>query len=258
MARLLSAFLSAASLALLAGCGSEQLATSGLQVSANDGGIGGSKATVDSPRSPFGDGLEAAAGAREVMQNPSLAEVLKTGPLPEMSLGRPDAPVTIIKYASMTCPYCRQFQATVFPQLKRDYIDRGKVRFILREFPIGFQSGNATIALRCTKPQNYFALYDRLMARQPAWVSMEVRSEPILAAAGNLGPTRAEFDACKQNQTMISALNAIKERGRTLGVVGTPNFFINERLVKSTLDYDQLKALIDPIIAGQGPAAGRT
>jgi protein-disulfide isomerase len=239
-----------------AGCDIDQLQNGGLQVASSTDGAGAR--TADTGRNPFGEGIPEVTGPREIIQTPSLAEVLKPSPLPEMALGRQDAPVTIVQYASMTCPYCRQFAATVFPQLKRDYIDKGKVRYVLREFPIGFQSGNATIALRCAKPEKYFALYDRLMARQNMWVSMEVRTEPILAAAGDLGPTRAQFDACKQNQDMINALNTIKDRGRTLGVIGTPNFFINERLVKTTLDYEQLKALIDPIIAGKGTVSGRS
>ena len=218
-----------------------------------------SQATADNPRAdPFGQGGVQPLGAREVIANPTLAEVMKPGALPEMALGRETAPVTIIKYASMTCPYCRKFQLEVFPVLKREYIDTGKVRFILREFPIGFQSGAATIALRCAPPDKYFTLYEKLMAQQDAWVSQEVRTEPIFKVAAQVGMTRAQFDACRQNQGMIAALNGIKERGRTLGVIGTPNFFINGKLIKTTLDLAQLRAIIDPIIAGQAATANRT
>ena len=208
--------------------------------------------------SPFSDGAAQPLGGREVMKDPTLADVMApSSSLPEMVLGRADAPVTIIKYASMTCPYCARFQREVFPEIKRQYIDTGKVRFIIREFPIGFQSGAATIALRCAEPAKQFALYDKLMAQQASWVSMEVRSEPIFKIASQVGLTRARFDECRQDKAMIAELNKVKERGRTLGVIGTPNFFINGRLIKTVLTLSDIKAIIDPILAA-GPVAQRS
>jgi protein-disulfide isomerase len=239
--------------ATVAGCGYGNLPSIGLPASGAAGG--GTAVTPDSTFNPFSDDPTPLPGGREVIQNPTLAEVMQPGPLPEMSLGRQDAPVTMILYASMTCPYCRKFQLEVFPELKRQYIDTGKVRFIIREFPIGFQSGAATIALRCAPADKYFALYDRLMREQAAWVSQEVRTEPIFKVASQVGMTRAQFDACRQNQGMIQALNAIKERGRKLGVIGTPNFFINGKLVKSVLGLKEVSSIIDPILAGRVAAA---
>ena len=200
---------------------------------------------------PFQDSTSIALSGREVIANPSLAEVMQpASPLPEMALGRPDAPVTLIKYASMTCPYCRQFQMEVFPELKRQYIDTGKLRFIIREFPIGFQSGLATVALRCVPEAKYFQAYDKLMRQQNQWASQEVRPEPILKVTADLGLTASQLEACRQDKALVGALNAVKERGRTLGIVGTPNFFVNGRLVKNTLTLRDVKALIDPLLVG--------
>ena len=202
--------------------------------------------------SPFSDNTGLALVTRTVIEKPTLAEVMQpASTLPEMSLGRADAPVTIIKYASMTCPYCRQFQMDAFPTLKRDYIDTGKVRLILREFPIGFQSGAATLALRCVPEARYFQAYDKLMRQQAVWVSQEVRAEPILKVAAEVGLTREQFDACRADKGLVRELNAIKERGRTLGIVGTPNFFINGRLIKNTLTLKDIKAIIDPLLAAR-------
>ena len=180
---------------------------------------------------------------------------MKPGGLPEMALGRQDAPVTIVQYASMTCPHCRRFQLETFPVLKREYIDTGKVRYVLREFPIGKQSGLATVALRCAPPGKYFALYDKLMRQQATWVSQEVRPDPILKVAAQVGMTRAQFDSCRENRAMIAALNGIKERGRTLGIIGTPNFFVAGKLVKSELGMKELRELVDAALAGRVAAS---
>jgi protein-disulfide isomerase len=239
--------------ALLAGCAGDEMTVGGGQNSAKAAATAGtSTGTPEKPRfNPFPEIGATAVGRREVIENPTLVDVMKPGPLPEMALGRPDAPVTIIKYASLTCPYCRQFQLSTFPKLKREYIDTGKVRFIVREFPIGFQSGAATIALRCAAPEAYFPLYEKFLARQSAWVSQEVRREPIFKVAAEVGMSRAQFDACYQNHGMIEALKWVKERGRNLGVIGTPNFFINGTLVKSVLDIKDIREKVDPIVEGR-------
>ena len=216
-------------------------------------GITATASTADTPAfNPFSDQPETSIGRREVIENPSIEEIMKPGPLLEMALGRADAPVTIVQYASMTCPYCRKFHVEAFPILKRDYIDTGKVRYVLRaEFPIGKQSGLATVALRCAPADKYFALYEKLMLQQASWVSQEVRADPIFKVAAQVGMTRAQFDSCRENRGMIAALNGIKERGRTLGIIGTPNFFVQGKLVKSVIGINEIRAMVDPILAGR-------
>ena len=248
------ACLSAIAAALLAGCSATDLTSASLGT--GQGASTGTPAGAAPPFTPFEDaGPRSIGPAREVIKNPTFAEVMKpAGSLPEMSLGRADAQVTVIKYASMTCPYCRKFQLEVFRAFKRQYIDTGKVRFILREFPIGFQSGLATIALRCAPAAKQFDLYQRLMAQQARWVSQEVRLDPIFAVASQVGMSRSQFDACRKNQELVKSLNAIKDWGRTLGVIGTPNFFVNNRLIKKVLTLKDLQDIVDPLIAA-GPAA---
>lgn len=241
--------------ALLGGCAGEGLTPASLSAAGQGATLETAATAKAAVFDPFNKSTDAAVGRREVLQNPTVADVMQPGPLPEMSVGRAEAPVTIIKYMSLTCPYCRKFQLETYPQLKREYIDTGKVRLILREFPIGFQSGAATIALRCAKPDKYFILYEKFLSQQASWVSQEVRTDPIFRVASQVGMTRAEFDACRENRAMIEALNQVKERGRTLGVIGTPNFFINGRLVKSVLGMQELRGMIDPILAGKTPPA---
>ncbi len=245
----------------LGGCTNDPSSLGGLSTStvSTEQAAGGSAyadaSTAAAPQgaggfNPFSDQTGPAPGGRVVIANPTIADIMQTSGLPEMSLGRADAPVTIVQYASLTCPHCRHFHATTFPELKRIYIDTGMVRYILREFPIGKQSGNATIALRCAAPDKYVTLYGKFMEQQASWVSQEVRLEPIFAVAQQVGLTRPEFDACLQNQTLVSQLKAVKERGRMLGIIGTPNFFVQGKLVKSVLTMSEIEAMVDPILAG--------
>lgn len=215
-------------------------------------------AAKDAAINPFQMDAGPASGGREVIEAPTMADVLLTGTLPEMSWGRADAPVTIVKYASLTCPHCRRFHLDVFPELKRVYIDTGKVRFILREFPIGRTSGTATVALRCAPPEKYLDLYGKYLSQQSSWVSQEVRPDPIYAVAQQVGMKRPEFDACLKNQGTIDGLKWVKERGRKLGIIGTPNFFVQNKLIKSTLGMKEIRELVEPLLAGKTAAAGNS
>ena len=210
--------------------------------------------TKEEMPAPFGDPASK-SGGREVIEKPTTADIFAASPMPEMAWGRPDAPVTIVQYASLTCQHCKNFHETTFPELKRTYIDAGKVRYILREFPIGKTSGMATIALRCAKPDKYLELYGKFMAQQTNWVSQEVRLDPIFAVAQQVGMKRPEFDACHENQGMIEQLKWVKDRGRKLGIVGTPNYFVGDQLIKKELTMADIRALVEARIGGGTPTA---
>ena len=229
----------------LAGCSGESASLSALL-----GGDGARQTPDKIGFNPYNQVSETAQSAREVIAHPTIAEVMEAGPLGEMSWGKADAPVTLVQYASLTCQYCRKFHAETYPQLKREFIDTGKVRYILREFPIGKSSGTATIALRCAPADKYLPLYGKFMEQQGNWVSQEVRTDQILKVAAQVGITGEQFDACLKNQDMIAKLNQIKDRGRKLGVIGTPNFFVNGKLVKSVIGMDQIRAAVAAAEAG--------
>lgn len=257
MKNIISAVLVAGILAM-SGCGADGLPPASKLSKDGSGGAFPSVST-DTPAGTPGpyDEPQTASAAREVISNPTVADIMAPSPIPEMSWGRPDAPVTIVQYASLTCPHCRHFHMDVYPQLKRQFIDTGKVRYILREFPIGKMSGLATIALRCAAPDKYIDLYGRFMEQQAAWVSQEVRPDAVFAIAQQVGMTRAQFDSCRENQGMIENLKWVKERGRKLGIIGTPNFFVGTKLIKSVLTVDEIRAFVEqPQTAGNAANAG--
>lgn len=251
MTRLVTTAAALALVAWLGGCAADQLLSAG--------GASVEMATTASSASAYAgakptDASEPPAGPREVIATPTVADIMQTGSLPEMAWGKADAPVVVVKYMSLTCPYCKKFHIEVFPDLKKRYVDTGKVRFILREFPIGKTSGNATIALRCAKPEKYLDLYGRFLAQQATWVSQEVRPDAIFAVASQVGMKRDEFDGCLKNQAMIDGLKWVKDRGRTLGIIGTPNFFVDGKLVKRVLTLADISAMIDAALTGKGGA----
>ncbi len=183
---------------------------------------------------------------------PSIKDLMKEGPLGDKWLGDKKAPITILKFASMTCPYCRVFHLQTYPHLKQKYIDTGKVRFTIREFPIGFASGRATLIMRClgqNDTKKYYALYDKLITQQNRWVSLKVRNDAIFRVASQVGITRKQFDSCLTNQAMIDGVKWSKQRGRNLGVTGTPTFFINGQKFREVLTVKKIDSLLAPYLS---------
>ena len=108
-----------------------------------------------------------------------MAELLKPGTLPDQMLGKADAPVTIVEYASMTCPHCAHFHATTLPELKKKYIDTGKARLIFREFPFDPRAEAGFMLARCSKDK-YFPMIDVLFKQQANWASVENAKDALL------------------------------------------------------------------------------
>jgi protein-disulfide isomerase len=193
-------------------------------------------------------GTAGTAGAPETkgLTGPPPAELLAPGPLGEHVLGKATAPVTLIEYASLTCPHCRNYHQNIFPKVKRELIDTGKVRYIIREFPIGRSAGNAALVNFCAADGKWFPLFEAYLARQSEWVSQEVRLEEIFKVAQSSGMSRETFDKCLANQSIIDGLNEVKQRGRKFGVIGTPTFFANGRKAQGEVTFEEIKALIEP------------
>ncbi|MDX1484659.1 MAG: DsbA family protein [Alphaproteobacteria bacterium] len=170
----------------------------------------------------------------------------------DFAIGRADAPVTVIEYASLTCPHCRNFHENGLPQLKSQYVDSGKVRMVYRDFPLDGLALRASMLARCAGRDRFFAFLDILFKRQAQWAGS---NDPLgalarVAALGGLGPD--EFKACLANKEIeTQVLQQRQEAEQVFGVNSTPSFIVNGRKVRGA-DFNAVKAAIDPLLGKPG------
>jgi protein-disulfide isomerase len=176
------------------------------------------------------------------------ADVAKPVSLPDMALGPNDAAVTITEYASMTCPHCAHFSETTFPELKKRYIDTGKVRFIFREFPLDQLAAAGSMLARCAGDGKYFPMVETLFHEQKTW-AVQKPLPPLLAIAKQAGFTQQTFEQCLANQKLLEDIEKTREIASTkFGVNSTPTFFINGKKQSGALSLEDLEKQIQPYL----------
>jgi protein-disulfide isomerase len=179
-----------------------------------------------------------------------MAELMAPGPLGDYSLGSANAPVIIVEYASMTCPHCAHFHETTYPEMKKKYIDTGKVRFIFREFPLDPLAAAGSMLARCAGKDKYFPLIETLFLQQKDWV-VQKPLQPMLGIAKQAGFTQQSFDECLANQEMLAGIEETRTRASTkLGVNSTPTFFINGKIIRGALTPEELDKQMAPYLKG--------
>jgi protein-disulfide isomerase len=176
------------------------------------------------------------------------ADLHAPGQLGDKVLGPADAPVTVVEYASMSCPHCAQFDATTFDDFRLKYIDSGKVRYIFREFPLNAPAYAAAMVARCAPADRYFDVVHAYFRNQQAWLGSQNLKGAILEVAKPFGFTEQSFDACVSNQALFAGLDAVKARGVEFGVQATPTFFINGKKLEGALSLAELEQEIDPLL----------
>jgi protein-disulfide isomerase len=177
------------------------------------------------------------------------AKLMAAGSLKDMVLGKPEAPVTIVEYASMTCPHCAHFATTTLPAIKEKYIDTGKAKLILREFPFDPRAAAAFMLARCAPEERYYPLVEVLFKQQEQWAGAANAEEPLLQISKLAGFTQESFKACLTNQKLLDDVNAVRERGANeFGVNATPTFFINGARYSGALSVDEMSAIIDGLL----------
>ena len=179
---------------------------------------------------------------------PAEAAALAAPPaLPDIVEGKADAPATIIEYASLTCSHCAAFHKDVWPALKAKYVDAGKAKFVLREFPLDRLALAAFMLARCAGPEKRDALVDRLFDHQADWAFVDnplARLKDEMAAAGL---READFDACLKNQKLLDRVRSMHDdAAQKLGVRSTPTFFVAGRRLAGVQPLATFDALLAP------------
>lgn len=164
----------------------------------------------------------------------------------DLVMGDPDAPVTIVEYASLTCSHCAAFHTDVFPAIKEQYIATGKVRFVYRNFtrdPADLAVGMLT---RCVGPENAFELMAIFFDRQRQWAfGADPKTEIAAIARQQAGIGRTDFDACLANTDLQNSLVSMVQQGQSEGVRGTPTFFIEGEVFVGEQPFEVFVEIIE-------------
>ncbi len=207
----------------------------------------------------------AAAGAAATLAGPAWAQAQKAPPKDAVSLveliaepptkdlwqGKADAPVTIVEYASLTCSHCAHFHETTWPTLKSQYIETGKVRFVLREFPLDPIAAAGSMLARCAGDDKRQSVVDLLFANQAKWL-VDKPVDALRDLLKQAGFTQESFDACLKNQTLYDAVIKTREAAsEKFGINSTPTFFINGKTYRGALTVAELQKALEPLLAGK-------
>lgn len=206
---------------------------------------------ADLDRRRFTAGLISAAALLPLLPAAARAEIAKREDLlAEMVMGKADAPVTIIAYESMTCPHCASFHANTLPRLKKEYIDTGKVKFVMRDFPFDQVALRAHMMARCSGKDRFFGMVEVLYRSQESWTRAQ---NPLAALAGvgrMSGLSQADFDACMKHKELFDFIvRRIKEGRDKYGVERTPSFVIAGKLaIVGAQPFDEFEKVLEPLI----------
>ena len=171
----------------------------------------------------------------------SATDVAKPVSLPDMAIGPANATVTITEYASMTCPHCAAFTETVFPKIKSEFIDTGKIRFVFREFPLDIKAAAGSMLARCIAKDDapkYFAVIDMLFKQQNDWV-MKDTTATLTRIGKQAGLSQQQVEDCLKDQALLDKIAADQKfAAEVLKVNSTPTFFINGEMVKGETSFE--------------------
>jgi protein-disulfide isomerase len=181
----------------------------------------------------------------------SASDVAKPVSLPDMGLGPANASVTITEYASMTCPHCAAFNEAVFPKIKSEFIDTGKIRYVFREFPLDIKAAAGSMLARCIAKDDapkYFTVVDLLFKQQNDWV-MKNTTETLTRIGKQAGLSQQQVEDCLKDQALLDKISADqKYANEVLKVNSTPTFFINGEMIKGETSFEEFDKKIKSLL----------
>ena len=178
----------------------------------------------------------------------NVGELMAEGALPDIVQGEANAPITIVEYASMTCSHCAAFANNVYPTLKSKYIDTGKAKYILREFPLDPLATAGFMLARCAGDKRE-AMVELLFAQQKNWAFVEKPLDGLANIVKQTGMSQESFEKCLKDQALYDKVNMVRDRGaEKFGVNATPTFFINGKRVSGEMTVEQLEKEITPLL----------
>ncbi|SCA57385.1 DsbA oxidoreductase (fragment) [Candidatus Terasakiella magnetica] len=164
----------------------------------------------------------------------------------EQVIGDPNAPVTMIEYASYTCSHCADFHSKTLPQIKKDFIETGKVKVIFRDFPFERVGATAAMLSRCVDPQRFAGFSDLLMKQQQQWVSQTNPLAGLFKLAKLAGMSQDKIDSCLANEKLLDKIIAVRKEAMDVhGFNSTPSFLINGEKVVGGGEYTKFKNIIE-------------
>ncbi len=191
-----------------------------------------------------------ASASAVVAQSSIGARAARPVSLPDMALGPANAPITIVEYASMTCPHCADFAQNVLPMLRSKYIDAGKVHFVFREFPLEIKAVGASMLARCIGDgdvSRYFGAVEMLFKRQDGLI--ERTTDTLKAVGDKFGMDETAVEHCIKDQALLDKLTAdIKFAFEELKVDATPTFFVNGERIKGAMPFEELDRKLSAVL----------
>ena len=187
----------------------------------------------------------------------SAAPLARADEVPQISAddrvqGSPNAPITVFEFFSFTCPHCADFAANTFPEIKKNWIDAGKVKWVYRDYPLDRNALKAAMVARCAPPDRYPGFFETLFAQQANWGMMDDPAPALKRIALLGGITAEQFDKCINDDALSKQIVAAEyDAQKKYGVDSTPTFFVNGKKAVGEMPYDQFAKLL----AGEGGVA---